>query len=570
MNNTGSQMKFRASLALMFLLALCVSPLFANPVGTADEETSSTNTPLLEDPNAQESSDKSNSGPAYNDQFMEEILNLVNIERAKVGAGALCMNKALTNAALLHSLDQYNNQKMSHTGSDGSNPGDRIARQNYGSLFTWGENVAYWYQTPASVMNAWMNSAGHRANILNPDFSNLGVGFVGFYWTQKFAGPIGFSGCDIPNNDVVLGCDNLVSGKVNDNCGVCGGDGSSCQGPTNICRVKSEGVDVATACSSFKWHCKYFSCDTSTFDITCSDPAKLLADANDLFQRYYEEKGVCSKSAGEIVSSDDTSPYDPFGNTGSEPEMVCRIRTGVTIEKACSTIKWTCSAISCSTTVECTAGSLVDDGNRILNDYYKQKKACSRSIGEVVTKAVADQPYSPFGPPQGPEEDCLVRNDVSLTKLCSTVTWTCKNIDCTGLDQNCGQDILNTIPNASKILSAYHDQKGKCSSNAGVLAVAGSDGPQVANTFFCRVKSTIDGATTCTQLVDFCSAYPQFCPGKQGAAQLCPNDAEAISNANEFIHSYYFEFIGTKGRAGCEDVSMMNLVTGYQEKSTSA
>jgi uncharacterized protein YkwD len=82
------------------------------------------------------------------------------------------------------------NDFFSHTGSDGSSPGQRISRAGY-RWWTYGENIAAGYPSPEHVVDAWMNSAGHRANILNPDFRDIGVGYIykpdttyGHYWTQ--------------------------------------------------------------------------------------------------------------------------------------------------------------------------------------------------------------------------------------------------------------------------------------------------------------------------------------------------------------------------------------------------
>jgi uncharacterized protein YkwD len=120
-----------------------------------------------------------------------EVLALVNAERAKAGCGALSIDDKLMTAAQRHSQDQADNKNMSHTGSDGSDPGDRIDRVDY-AWRTYGENVAWNQQTPAAVMDAWMNSDGHRANILNCAFTEIGVGVAssnGPYWTQVFAAP---------------------------------------------------------------------------------------------------------------------------------------------------------------------------------------------------------------------------------------------------------------------------------------------------------------------------------------------------------------------------------------------
>ncbi|MEW2428342.1 CAP domain-containing protein [Micromonospora sp. NPDC047644] len=120
-----------------------------------------------------------------------EVVDLVNAERAKAGCQALSINTKLMTAAQRHSQDQADNKNMSHTGSDGSNAGTRLDRVGY-TWRTYGENVAWNQQTPAAVMDAWMNSSGHKANILNCAFTEIGVGIAnsnGPYWTQVFAAP---------------------------------------------------------------------------------------------------------------------------------------------------------------------------------------------------------------------------------------------------------------------------------------------------------------------------------------------------------------------------------------------
>ncbi|SCG57707.1 CAP domain-containing protein [Micromonospora halophytica] len=121
----------------------------------------------------------------------QQVVDLVNAERAKAGCGKLGIDDKLMTAAQRHSQDQADHQKMSHTGSDGSDAGDRIDRVGY-AWRTYGENVAWNQKTPAAVMDAWMNSPGHRANILNCAFTEIGVGVAssnGPYWTQVFAAP---------------------------------------------------------------------------------------------------------------------------------------------------------------------------------------------------------------------------------------------------------------------------------------------------------------------------------------------------------------------------------------------
>ncbi|WFE96852.1 CAP domain-containing protein [Micromonospora sp. WMMD987] len=121
----------------------------------------------------------------------QQVVDLVNAERAKAGCAAVTVDEKLTLAAQRHSQDQADHKTMTHTGSDGSDAGQRLDRAGY-SWRTYGENVAWNQPTPAAVMNAWMNSSGHRANILNCAFTEIGVGVAngnGPYWTQDFAAP---------------------------------------------------------------------------------------------------------------------------------------------------------------------------------------------------------------------------------------------------------------------------------------------------------------------------------------------------------------------------------------------
>ncbi|MEU0080638.1 CAP domain-containing protein [Micromonospora tulbaghiae] len=122
---------------------------------------------------------------------LQKVVTIVNQERAKAGCKALTVNAKLNLAAQRHSQDQADHQKMDHTGSDGSQPWDRVKAAGYSYRMV-GENVAWNYQTPAAVMEGWMNSEGHRKNILNCSYTQIGVGVArsnGPYWTQVFATP---------------------------------------------------------------------------------------------------------------------------------------------------------------------------------------------------------------------------------------------------------------------------------------------------------------------------------------------------------------------------------------------
>ncbi|MER5488713.1 CAP domain-containing protein [Streptomyces sp. NPDC002812] len=118
---------------------------------------------------------------------LAEVLALVNKERTAVGCPVLTVNEKLTKAAQDHSEDMAAHSNMSHTGSDGSDPGQRITRAGY-EWRTYAENVAYGYPTAAKVMEGWMNSPGHKRNILDCDLKEIGIGLAqpGQYWTQDF------------------------------------------------------------------------------------------------------------------------------------------------------------------------------------------------------------------------------------------------------------------------------------------------------------------------------------------------------------------------------------------------
>ena len=124
---------------------------------------------------------------------LQQVVDITNAHRSQHGLPGLSVNGLLANAAQAHSADQAAANNMSHTGTDGSNPGDRIARAGY-RFSAWGENVAAGYGDAASVMNGWMNSAGHRANILNGNFTEIGIGLAYAangtpYWTMALGRP---------------------------------------------------------------------------------------------------------------------------------------------------------------------------------------------------------------------------------------------------------------------------------------------------------------------------------------------------------------------------------------------
>lgn len=126
-----------------------------------------------------------------NAPWADEMLASINAQRATAGAGPLQLCASLVRAAADHTADQAAHDLMTHTGSDGSTMVIRVERAGYTGWSAAAENVAAGYQTVADVMNGWMNSTGHRTNLLNPAYTDVGVGQVPsaggtVYWTQVF------------------------------------------------------------------------------------------------------------------------------------------------------------------------------------------------------------------------------------------------------------------------------------------------------------------------------------------------------------------------------------------------
>ncbi|WP_172382344.1 CAP domain-containing protein [Streptomyces sp. MNP-20] len=121
-----------------------------------------------------------------------EVLALTNGHRAAAGLRPLAPDPCLTAAAQAHSADMIARAFYAHTAPDGSEPWHRAAAAGSRHRAV-GENIACGQRSPAEVVEGWMNSPGHRANILKPSFTHLGVGFAGggsagTYWTQLFGG----------------------------------------------------------------------------------------------------------------------------------------------------------------------------------------------------------------------------------------------------------------------------------------------------------------------------------------------------------------------------------------------
>lgn len=120
--------------------------------------------------------------------YVRQILNLVNSERAKAGLPALKLDAGITAAANVRAKEIK--QSFSHTRPNGSSFSTALKEQGV-SFIGSGENIAWGQTSPEQVMNGWMNSDGHRANILNKNFKNIGIGYYQDangrnYWVQLF------------------------------------------------------------------------------------------------------------------------------------------------------------------------------------------------------------------------------------------------------------------------------------------------------------------------------------------------------------------------------------------------
>lgn len=119
-------------------------------------------------------------------EFVCKVLELTNNERAKCNIAPLKMEDALCKAAQDHASDMAENNYFSHTSLDGRTMIERINK--YSKYNCYGENIAMGQINPEQVIKDWMNSEGHRANILNSEFTKIGIAYNknGNYWVQNF------------------------------------------------------------------------------------------------------------------------------------------------------------------------------------------------------------------------------------------------------------------------------------------------------------------------------------------------------------------------------------------------
>ncbi|MEK0315307.1 CAP domain-containing protein [Cohnella sp. 56] len=119
--------------------------------------------------------------------FAAQVVNIVNQERAKAGLSALKTDAKLTTVADAKAKDMYSNNYFDHNSPTYGSPFDMM--KQFGVTYSYaGENIAKGQRSPTEVMTAWMNSAGHKANIMNANFKSIGVAYYNGEWVQEFTG----------------------------------------------------------------------------------------------------------------------------------------------------------------------------------------------------------------------------------------------------------------------------------------------------------------------------------------------------------------------------------------------
>lgn len=160
--------------------------------GTPDVDKPDTDKPETDTPDTEKPDTEKPDTEVPDDQnssYIKQVVRLVNNERAKEGLAPLTIDASMGNAAMVRAGEIQTS--FSHTRPNGQSFSTALkeAGVTYNRA---GENIAWGQQTPAKVVNAWMNSSGHRANIMNPNFRRIGVGYLQNnagtpYWVQLFA-----------------------------------------------------------------------------------------------------------------------------------------------------------------------------------------------------------------------------------------------------------------------------------------------------------------------------------------------------------------------------------------------
>jgi uncharacterized protein YkwD len=123
----------------------------------------------------------------------QEVIDIINGERARQGLAPLNSDPRLTEAAAIHSIDMAGGGFFAHQGSDGSGPDERVAREGYRWRYV-AENIGCGQDTPQRIVSSWLGSQGHRDNMLSADATDIGVALATrhdsscrIFWTALFA-----------------------------------------------------------------------------------------------------------------------------------------------------------------------------------------------------------------------------------------------------------------------------------------------------------------------------------------------------------------------------------------------
>ncbi|MEH7072920.1 CAP domain-containing protein [Neobacillus drentensis] len=178
--------KYLASLGFTFSQSTVKQPVSTQPTqAVPTQEPAQTTAPEPEAVKQPSPTQTTSTVSAYE----QKLVDLTNQERAKNGLPALKVDTTLSKMAHEKSRDMSVNGYFSHTSPTYGSPFDMMKK--YGISYRYaGENIAMGQRTPEEVVKAWMNSEGHRKNILSPNYNYIGVGYVaqGNYWTQEFIG----------------------------------------------------------------------------------------------------------------------------------------------------------------------------------------------------------------------------------------------------------------------------------------------------------------------------------------------------------------------------------------------
>jgi uncharacterized protein YkwD len=141
--------------------------------------------------------------------LVARVLELTNIERQKAGLSPLTISAELNDAALTYSQVLATSGCFQHTCGSVPNFADRVGQAGYSGWNALAENIAAGYPTPEAVVAGWMASPGHRANILSPKYTEIGIGLVsgggqfGTYWTEEFGARPGVVLNQTPQADLI-------------------------------------------------------------------------------------------------------------------------------------------------------------------------------------------------------------------------------------------------------------------------------------------------------------------------------------------------------------------------------